>query len=205
MNWNREEFQKIATGVREGAGVLRVLEGRKKYLDDAYGNSMKEIEALEKAQRIIQTVAKQTVTNLEVHFSDIGSLAIASVFPYPVTFKAVVELRRGQVEIDTLFEEFGKSQKPEGSSGGGIVDVADYALVIACWVLDQNRPTIIFDEPFRNVSPSFHKKLSEMVKAISEDFGLQQIIISHSETVNIKADRTINVRKTGKVSEVTVE
>ena len=157
------------------------------------------------ARLIIQLVAQDTVSNLEVHLSSLGTMALSAVSNKWPDFVAEVKIQRNQVELHLLFEEHDRKQKPLDSSGFGPCDVADYAMQIAFWCLDKNRPTILLDEPFRNVSPGLQHKVSQMVERITEELGIQQIMISHAKNINTAADRTFFVEKTGKISKVVIE
>lgn len=154
------------------------------------------------ARSFIQTVANEVQRNLETHISSVVTLALSTVIPDPIEFVVRFEQRRGRTECDLLFREQEENYRPLDGSGFGAVDVASSAMRFVFWSLKRNRPTIIMDEPFRNVSPDLHEKLSEMLQMISRDLGLQIIMVSHSEDVNVKADKTFNVRKEGRWSKV---
>ncbi|MHA2047664.1 MAG: ATP-binding cassette domain-containing protein [Candidatus Thorarchaeota archaeon] len=157
---------------------------------------------MKKARIIIQTVAQETQQNLEYHLSDLVTTALHSVFPDDIKFVVKIEIRRGKTECDLLFEEFEKQYKPLEGSGFGPVDVASFALRICFWSLKKNRPTLILDEPFRNVSPDLQHKVSDMVKKLSEKLGIQIIMVSHAEEINMAADRTFTSEKRGKVTSI---
>lgn len=154
------------------------------------------------ARSFIQTVANEVQRNLETHISSVVTLALSTVIPDPIEFVVRFEQRRGRTECDLLFREQEENYRPLDGSGFGAVDVASSAMRFVFWSLKRNRPTIIMDEPFRNVSPDLHEKLSEMLQMISKDLGLQVIMVSHSEDVNVKTDKTFNVRKEGRWSKV---
>jgi DNA repair ATPase RecN len=157
-------------------------------------------EGASKARVIIQRVAQETQKNLEFHLSHLVTTALAAVFPEEIEFVARIEVRRGQTECDLFFKEFGQEYDPLEGSGFGPVDVASFALRITFWSLNKNRPTFILDEPFRNVSPDLQHKVSDMLKMVSEKLGVQIIMVSHQEDINIAADKTFLAKKEGKVT-----
>ena len=159
----------------------------------------------EKAREIIQIVAQATMSNLEFHISNLVTLALKSVDPTFPEFVAKIEIRRNQTEVDFLFREFGREQKPMDSSGYGAVNIGAYALRVSFWSLDKNRPIMLLDEPFPDLSPDLQEKAGEMVKMISEKLNLQHIMVSHAEDFNYGADRTFTVTKDGKRSQLRVE
>jgi DNA repair ATPase RecN len=153
-------------------------------------------EAMKKARIVIQIVAQETQKNLEYHLTLPVTDAVAHVFPDDgITFIARIEARRGKTECDLLFEEGGNEYKPLKGSGYGAVNVACFILRICFWGLKKNRPTFILDEPFRDVSPDLQYKVSEMVKRISEKLGIQIIMVSHAEEINVAANKTFVTEK----------
>jgi len=154
------------------------------------------------ARTFIQTVATEVQRNLETHISSVVTLALSTVIPDPIEFVVRFEQRRGRTECDLLFREQEENYRPLDGSGFGALDVASSAMRFVFWSLKRNRPVIIMDEPFRNVSPDLHERLSEMLQMISKDLGLQIIMVSHSEDVNVRADKTFNVKREGRWSRV---
>jgi DNA repair exonuclease SbcCD ATPase subunit len=162
----------------------------------------KRLDHAGQARTFIQTVANEVQQNLEHHIASVVTLALSVTIPSPIEFVVRFEQRRGRTECDLLFNEQGENYRPLDGSGFGAVDVASSALRFVFWSLNKNRPTMILDEPFRNVSPDLHDKLSEMLQMISKDLHIQIIMVSHSEDVNVKADRTFVVSKEGRYSKV---
>lgn len=188
--------------LNEKLSDLSHYERKQKETKIALREAEKRAEAMKKARAIIQTVAQETQRNLEYHISDPVTASIRSVLPDKINFIARIEIRRGKTECDLLFEEFGEEYKPLKGSGYGAVNIACFTERICFWSLKKNRPTFILDEPFRDVSPDFQYKVSQMVKELSEKLGIQIIMVSHAEDINIAADKTFVTKKTGKITEV---
>ena len=172
--------------------------------------------AAREAQGILQTVARETQSEIEDHLSGVVTLALSAVevddpkIPPPPEFVARMVERRGSTECDLLFKEGDREQYPKDCSGFGYVDIADYALRIDYILLENEygteevRKTLISDEPFRNADKLLQYKISEMLHMISDKLGFQQIIVSHAEGVNIDADKIFNVTKKGEISSVEI-
>ena len=186
---------------------LKSLTADKKETEDNFMSA-------KKAQLILKTEARKTQSEIEEHISNTVTMALAAVevddpnVPKPPEFIARIVERRDSTECDLLFKEGDREQHPFNSSGFGYCDVADYALRV-CYILlsdeygeDEIRKTLILDEPFRNADPKLQSMISEMLKMVSHDLGFQQIIVSHAEGVNIKADKKFHVKKYGVVSTV---
>jgi len=162
-------------------------------------------DALASALEICQTVAKLTQQELEIHISELVSLALEAVFPRP--YKLVLEftLRRNRSEADLLLEdEDGNRVNPMDAVGGGVVDVAAFCLKIALFSLIQPKPrrTLILDEPLRFLSTDLQSKASAMIKELSRKLNLQFIIVSHEEALLDSADKVFRVSNKNGVSTV---
>lgn len=149
----------------------------------------------QKALALVQQVAQETQKELEFHIENLVTMALSSVFEDNIEFVARFVIRRNQPECDLLFRENGVEQDPTDCSGGGTIDVASFALRIVKWSLNKNRPAFVLDEPFRNVSPDLHPKVSDMVNLLSRETQTQIIMVSHAADINVAADRTFLVTK----------
>lgn len=149
------------------------------------------IRLTEQAQTIMQEVARLTQEELKYQISDIVTLALASVFNDPYTFEVEFVTRRGKTEADLWFVRRGTKIHPLDASGGGAVDVACFALRVALWKLSQphTRPVLILDEPFKHLSIDLQGRAADMVKALSQELGLQIIEISHVQDAIESADK----------------
>lgn len=154
----------------------------------------KKVKNLEKAHEIVKLIGGETQQQLQFHISDITSLALESVFENP--YKLVMDFveRRGKIECDLLFERNDNLVKPKDSTGFGSMDIASLALRVAAWSMQtpRTRPTILIDEPFKNLSKRFHAPASEMIKELSDKLGIQFILTTHITAIADYADKTFN-------------
>jgi DNA repair exonuclease SbcCD ATPase subunit len=79
------------------------------------------------------------------------------------------------------------------STGGGVVDVASFALRVACLILHRPRlsKVMVLDEPFKFVSAQYRDRVRTMLERLSQDLDMQIIMVSH-----------IDELETGKVIEL---
>jgi len=202
VNFNPDELHNVRAFLDDKKKDLSHYKRRHDDIKNDLSAATLRAEAMKKARIVIQAVAQETQRNLEYHISEPVTAAIRAVLPDQINFIARIELRRGKTECDLLFEEFGEEYKPLKGSGYGAVNIACFAERICFWSLKKNRPTFILDEPFRDVSPDFQYKVSQMVKELSSRLGIQIIMISHAEDINIAADKTFITEKKGKITQL---
>lgn len=165
-------------------------------------SSKKELKNVETAQVIIQTVAEQTQKQLVYQLTEIVDLALSSVYDDPYEFRLDFIQKRGKTEADIYFVRNGKRRNPMTGSGGGVVDVASFALRLALWSLNNTEKTIIIDEPFKNLDKKRQIKAGEMITLLSKKLGIQFILTSHEDAIINTADKVFDTQLVNKVSVV---
>lgn len=190
---------------------LEQLKGRRKQIESKIQENKtniklykKEKEDTEKAQLIIQKVAKETQDEIIIHISDIVTLALNSIFDEPYEFKLDFVPKRGKTEAEIYFLKEDKKIDPMRSSGGGAVDIASIALRIALWSLSNRDNTIILDEPMKFLSKNYLEKAIDMIKMLSDKLKIQFILCSHIEELIEKADRLFCVYIKNGVSKIKI-
>lgn len=174
---------------------------------DAIKKLKKDIIHTEEAKTIIQLVAKKTQEELEYRLAELVSLSMSAVFNEAYELKVSFVIRRDKTECDLVFMRGGEEFDPMTESGGGVVDVASFALRVALWSLSQprTRNVLILDEPFRFLSTDLQRKASLVLKELSRRLDLQMIIVSHSKGLIEGADKVFKVSRVNGISKITEE
>ena len=191
LNNYSSEYQYAAMGIKK----------TNKKLDTLAEQKVNHVEARE----YIIKAAQLTQENLEKHLSSIVTKALEIVFEEEAP-KFIVRFtpKRNTSECEMYFSDDGVNEMdPLDSCGFGAVDVASFALRISIWALGKSRPTIIVDEPFRNLDSERMPRASEMVKILSEELGIQMIIVTHEEDLQANSDKVFIVSKNKDGSTIT--
>jgi DNA repair exonuclease SbcCD ATPase subunit len=158
-----------------------------------------------KCQVILQDVVGQIQKNVKFQINNLVTVALKSVFPdNPYKFILDFVNRRGKTECDIFFKRGGIRFDPLSESGGGVVDVAAFALRIAMWSLSGKYDNVlVFDEPFKNINDETretHRRVAELVKELSHKLNLQFIIITMLSELQEVSDKNFKFRLKGKVT-----
>lgn len=161
-----------------------------------------EIEITQKARAIIQKVGQETQQALQYRISELVNLALTAIFDDPYEFIVEFELKRGQTECTMLFSRDGYVFNPLDAAGGGVVDVASFALRLTCLTLIRPKPRnlLVLDEPFRFLSESLQPKAANLLKELSERLEIQILMITHNKVLVESADAIFEVSKDGQYS-----
>ncbi len=197
-------LKEIRSSIDRAKGARDEIESSIHSLTEEISILKKEITYSEKAQVIIQTVAKETQQELEYHISDIVTLALETIFDDPYTFGLEFVLKRNKTECNLYLEKNGERIKPLDAAGGGVVDVVAFSLKIALWTLQQprSRNCMVLDEPFKFLSKDLLPRASELLKELSEKLNLQFIMVTHLDELTDCADKTFNVKIKKGVSQI---
>ncbi len=179
--------------------ILNSLEEKEKEF-----NSLKEYnENLLKARIIIAETGKYTQTYLKEYIESMVTTALQSIFEEDYQFIIDFDIKRNKPEAKISLKIRGEEVDPRDSVGGGVLDVASFALRLVLWSIKTPKSdnVIILDESFKFLHGKM-ENVSKMIKDLSKKLDLQFIIISQLEEFSENADKIFVVSHNGKFSEV---
>lgn len=143
----------------------------------------KTLKRTQDAQEILQRISQAVQQKAHERISSVVSKCLSTTFDDPYEFKIEFERKRGRTEAKLLFVRGDLEADPLTASGGGVVDVAAFALRVAALMLHRPRLSrlIVLDEPFKFVSADYRDNIRQMLEDLSEDLGLQIILVTHVE------------------------
>jgi len=157
-----------------------------------------------KAQQIIRDVSLQTQKQLEFKVSSLVSTCLSTVFEDPYEFHLEFTERRNKTEGDIFFTRGDAVIDPMEQSGGGVLDVASFALRVVGWKLSRKnlRPVFILDEPFKFLNRDRQPKAGQMLVEVSQKLGVQIIMDSHQRDIIARCDKVFEVTMRDRVSKI---
>lgn len=179
MNLDQEEKE-----VNQLAARLSHLEQSVTSEEEALKKAGRTVIRTQEAQEILQLIAQAVQQKAHERISEVVSSCLATVFEDTgYQFKIVFERKRGKTEANLRFVRGDLDIDPLTASGGGTVDVAAFALRVACLMLHRPRlsKVIILDEPFKFVSAQYRENVRAMLEGLAKDLGMQIIQVTHSE------------------------
>jgi len=155
----------------------------------------------EEAREIVQEVAIGIQQQAHKQIAAVVTRCLQSIFDEPYTFHIHFEAKRGKTEARLVFEKDGHELDPLTASGGGVIDVAAFALRLSCLMLSRPalRRIMVLDEPFKNVSKAngYLDRIPTLLKSLAEDLKVQFIMVTHIE--ELKVGNVVELTGTGKV------
>lgn len=163
--------------VRKWDAAVSVVEKEQR----ALAETKEKLDDAEQARTVAQGIAAQLQQQAHRRLAGTVTKCLAAVFDDPYEFVIKFEEKRGKTEAVLQFKRDGKVVDPLTASGGGVVDVAAFALRLSCLRLSRPplRKLLILDEPFRFVSRDHRPAVREMIRTLAEEAGCQFIFVTH--------------------------
>lgn len=169
---------------------VRAIEARLQFLNESLTEevaALKEVTLHLKhardAQEILQLVSRAVQQKAHEKISEVVTKCLCAVFGEDTyEFDIVFEMKRGKTEAQLRFLKGDSSVDPCSASGGGVVDVAAFALRIACLVLHRPRlsQVLVMDEPFKFVSSQYQDSVRTMLEDLASEMKIQIIMVTHN-------------------------
>jgi len=140
------------------------------------------LQSSEQARVLIQQVGQAIQKEAHDRLAGVVSSCLQAVFDEPYEFKIIFDRKRNQTEARLVFVRDGMEVSPLDAAGGGVVDVAAFALRLSCLMLKrpQSRRLLVLDEPMRFVSASYRQKVKRMMENLSEKMHVQILQVTHA-------------------------
>jgi DNA repair exonuclease SbcCD ATPase subunit len=146
-----------------------------------------EEEDVEQARALVQGVAQQIQQQAHTRIASVVCRCLEAVFDDPYEFKINFEQKRGRTEAQLVFVRDGVEIDPLSAAGGGVVDVAAFALRLSALLLTRPslRRTIVLDEPFKFVSGEYRERLRNLLEMLAEEMQVQIIMVTHISELQV--------------------
>jgi len=134
----------------------------------------------EEAQNVIQRTAQAVQQRAHNSIAGVVSRCLESIFDDPYEFKIEFERKRGRTEAKLIFLRDGiVFDDPINQIGGGVCDVAAFALRLSCIILNRppKRRVVVLDEPFKDIrGKQFRERVRTLVLQLSKELDIQFIL-----------------------------
>lgn len=144
----------------------------------------KKVKIALTAQRVIQHVAHVVQKKAHEKIATVVSRCLSAVFQEQAyEFVIRFEKKRGKTEAVLAFSRNDREFDPTTESGGGVVDVASFALRLVCLLLrtPKLRRVLILDEAFKHLSEDYRDRVRDLLVILAKEMNVQIIQVTHSD------------------------
>lgn len=160
----------------------------------ALKSAKQSAEDLASAQAIVQEVAETVQSHAHRRIASVVTRCLETVFGEDAyEFRIDFEKKRGKTEARLLFCRDGLEIDPLTAAGGGVVDVAAFALRLVCLVLSKppKRRLLVLDEPFRFLSRDHTPAVRQLLLSLAEEMKVQIILVTHNAA--LRAGKVVEI------------
>lgn len=155
----------------------RRLAEEQKAIAEAEQSVQASMEALELAQRVAEKVQNESHQRI----AGVVTSCLRSVFGDGSEFRITFSRARNKTEASLAFWKDGHEESPLDASSGGKVEVASFALRLACISLSrpQKRKLLVLDEPMRFVHGAENRERAKaLIETMAKKMGFQIIMVT---------------------------
>lgn len=140
-----------------------------------------ELADAQAAQETLQILTETVQKQVHQQICEVVSLCLSTVFDDPYEFKIEFDKKYNKTEARIRFVRRGLDVDPTTASGGGMIDVAAFALRVACIMLHRPKLSrvVVIDEGFKFVSEEYQDNVCKMLEELSEKLRIQIIQVTH--------------------------
>lgn len=159
----------------------RLAESQVEANESELQEAKQDVVDTEVAQSLLQHVAQAIQQRAHDKVSMIVSRCLEAVFDEPYEFRIEFERKRGKTEASLQFYRDGNVIDPLEGGSGGMLQVAAFALRLACLSLvrPRLRKVMVFDESFTGVHVVNLARVKQLLNELSEELDVQFIQVTH--------------------------
>lgn len=160
------------------------------------------VVACEEATAFFNSFADERQQKVQTRIETLVTHGVQTIFGEDLTFHVVSEQKASRTEVRfTLKSAMADGTVVETSildaRGGGVAAVVGFLLRLVITMLRADRPLLVVDESFAQVSETYLPAVGQFVKELVDQTGVQVLLVTHSEVFTEYADNVYRVTQKG--------
>lgn len=189
-------------GRHERALDRRIGEARALAAQGAKAQSQAEdakeiVVACEEAGAFLNSFADERQSKVQQQVETLVTHGVQTIFGDDLTFHVISEQKANRTEVHfTLRSTMGEERVETpilDARGGGVAAVVGFLLRLIITLLREERPLLVLDETFAQVSDGYLPAVAQFVQELVEQTGAQILMVTHSEVFAEYADKVYKV------------
>lgn len=206
-----EEVSRLLTAAErefdQRVGAARALAAAGKEAQQKAEEQKQIVIACEEATAFFNSFADERQQKVQSRIETLVTHGVQTIFGEDLTFHVVSEQKANRSEVHfTLKSALGDGTVVETSildaRGGGVAAVVGFLLRLVITLLRQDRPLLVVDEGFAQVSETYLPAVGQFVRELVDQTGVQVLLVTHSEVFTEYADSVYRVTQKSGVSHI---
>jgi ABC-type cobalamin/Fe3+-siderophores transport system ATPase subunit len=155
----------------------------------------------EEALTFLNSFADQRQSEMQRQIEELVTLGLQTVFEEPMTFHVHSENKANRTEVRFVLRSMMGDEPVEtpilDARGGGVAAVVGFMLRLIVKMLSDERPLLVLDETFAQLSAEYEGRLAEFMVELVEKTGVQIVMVTHSTVYESYADQVYRFGNVG--------
>ena len=178
-------------------GEARALAAQGAKAQEQAAEAREVVVSCEEAVAFLNSFADERQSKVQKQIEALVTHGVQTIFGDDLTFHVNSEQKSNRTEVTfTLRSTMGTEivETPIlDARGGGVAAVVGFLLRLIITLLREERPLLVLDETFAQVSEGYLPAVAQFVQELVEQTGAQIIMVTHSEVFAEYADKVYKV------------
>lgn len=161
--------------------------------------------ACEEATAFLNSFADERQAKVQNQIETLVTHGVQTIFGDDLTFHVLSEQKANRTEVSfSLRSSMGEETVETpilDARGGGVAAVVGFLLRLIITLLREDRPLLVLDETWAQLSSDYEPRLAEFVKELVDQTGVQILLVTHSDAYTEHADKAYRVTQKKGVTE----
>lgn len=185
-------------------GEARALAEQGKKAKAQADEAQATVVACEEAVAFLNSFADERQEKVQRRIEQLVTHGVQTIFGEGMTFHVISEQKANRTEVTFALRSAMGDQVVEtpilDARGGGVAAVVGFLLRLIVTLLRKERPLLVLDETWAQLSADFEPRLSEFVAELVDQTGVQILLVTHSDAYTEHADKAYRVTQKSGVS-----
>lgn len=167
------------------------------------------VVACEEAVAFLNSFADERQEKVQRRIEELVTHGVQTIFGDDMTFHVISEQKANRSEVTFSLRSSMGEQVVEtpilDARGGGVAAVVGFLLRLIVTLLREERPLLVLDETFAQLSAEYEPRLAEFLRELVDQTGVQIVMVTHSEAFSEHADRVYRFGQKNGVTTVSLE
>lgn len=147
----------------------------------------------EEAVAFLNSFADERQTEVQKKVESLVTHGVQTIFGNDMTFHVISEQKANRTEVSFSLRSMMGDEIVEtpilDARGGGVAAVVGFLLRLIVTMLRDDRPLLVMDETFAQLSSDYEPRLAEFMRELVDQTGVQILMVTHSEVYSEHADK----------------
>lgn len=174
-------------------GEAKALAAQGKKASEQAAEAEALVIACEEATSFLNSFADERQEKVQRQVETLVTHGVQTIFGEGLTFHVISEQKANRAEVSFSLRSMMGEEVVEtpilDARGGGVAAVVGFLLRLIVTLLRDDRPLLVLDETFAQLSADYEPRLAEFLRELVDQTGVQIVMVTHSESFSEHADR----------------